>query len=169
MPMRSGPIVIAYDGSPAADYAVREAGVLLAARPALVVVVWKQGLGFELLELPTATIGLPPARIDIRTGLEFDDAMRERAQLLARNGAGVARDSGFEAEGLAIAEDVDADVAEAILGVAENRDAQAIVVGAHGHGSAAEIVLGTTARAVVRRAPSPVLVVRESKRASSAD
>ena len=169
MPMGSGPIVIAYDGSPAAEHAVREAGALLAARPALVVVVWKQGLGFELLELPTATIGLPPARIDIRTGLEFDDAMRERAQLLARKGAGVARDSGFEAEGLAIAEDVDADVAEAILDVALKRDAQAIVVGAHGHGSAAEIVLGTTAHVVVRRAPSPVLVVRESTRASSAD
>jgi len=169
MPMRSGPIVIAYDGSSAAEHAVREAGALLGARPALVVLVWKQGLGFELLELPTATIGLPPAKIDIRTALEIEEAMRERAQLLARKGAGVARDSGFEAEGLAIAEDVDADVAEAILDVALKRDAQAIVVGAHGHGSVAEIVLGTTARAVVRRAPSPVLVVREPKRASSAD
>jgi hypothetical protein len=60
--MRSGPIVIGYDGSPAAEHAVAEAGDLLNGRLALVVVVWNQGLGFELLELPTATIGLPPAR-----------------------------------------------------------------------------------------------------------
>jgi hypothetical protein len=52
--MRFGPIVIGYDGSVAAEHAVREAGELLGGRPALVVVVWNQGLGFELLELPTA-------------------------------------------------------------------------------------------------------------------
>jgi nucleotide-binding universal stress UspA family protein len=159
--LRSGPIVIAYDGSPTAEHAVREAGGLLAGRPALVVVIWKQGLGFELLELPTATLGLPPAKIDIRTALEIDEAMQERAQLLAQKGASLARDAGFEAEGLAVADDLDAEVAETTLDVARNREAQAIVIGAHGHGSATEIVLGSTTRSVVRRAPCPVLVVRE--------
>jgi nucleotide-binding universal stress UspA family protein len=157
-------ILIAYDGSPTAERALREGGRLLAGRPALVLVVWKQGLGFELLELPTATLGLPPARLDIRTALEIDETMRERALLLARKGAGLARDAGFEAEGLAVAEDVNVEVAEAILDVARKRDAQAIVIGAHSHGPGAEIILGSTTRAVVRRAPCPVLVVREAER-----
>lgn len=157
-------ILIAYDGSPAAERAVREGGRLLAGRPALVLVVWKQGLGFELLELPTATLGLPPARLDIRTALEIDEAMRERALLLAGKGAGLARDAGFEAEGLAVAEEVNVEVAEAILDVARKRDAQAIVIGSHSHGPGAEIILGSTTRAVVRRAPCPVLVVREAER-----
>ena len=160
---RSGPVVVAYDGSPAAEKATREAGALLAGRRALVVVVWKQGLGFELLELPTATLGLPPAQLDVRAALELDEEMQERAQLLARKGAGLARDAGFEAEGLAIAEDVHVEVGETILEVARKRDAQAIVIGAHRHGSAAEVILGSTTRAVVRRAPCPVLVVREQE------
>src|SRR5438270_1240851 len=157
--MRSGPIVIGYDGSPAAEHAVREAGELLAGRAALVLVVWKQGLGFELLELPTATLGLPPARIDIRAAFEIEEAMQERAQKLAQKGAGLARESGFEAEGLAVADDVEIPVSETIVSVARERDAQAVVVGAHRHGGAAEVILGSTTRDVVRHAPCPVLVV----------
>src|SRR4051794_20568266 len=116
--MRSGPIVIGYDGSPAAAHAIRESGELLTGRPALVVVVWKQSLGFELLELPAATIGLPPAQIDVRTALEIDEAMQERAQRLAQKGAGLARDAGFDAEGLAVADDVEVPVSETIGKVA---------------------------------------------------
>jgi nucleotide-binding universal stress UspA family protein len=161
--MSRGPIVIGYDGSPAAERAVREAGGLLGGRPALVVVVWKQGLGFDLLELPTATIGLPPAEIDIRTALEIDESMRERAQRLAQKGAGLARDAGLEAEGLAVADDVDVPISETIVNVARERNAQATVVGAHGHGRASEIILGSTTRDVVRHAPCPVLVVRDQE------
>jgi nucleotide-binding universal stress UspA family protein len=159
--MRSGPIVIAYDGSAAAEHAVREAGGLMRGQPALVVTVWKQGLGFEFLEFPTAMPGLPPAQLDVRTAVEIDESLRERAELLTRKGAGLAREAGFEAEGLAIAEDVEVEPAETILDVARKRDARAIVIGAHGHGAGAEILFGSTTRSVVRHAPCPVVVVRE--------
>jgi nucleotide-binding universal stress UspA family protein len=160
---RSGPILIAYDGSAAADHAVRESGALLKGQPALVVVIWKQGVGFEFMEIPTATLGLPPAQLDVRTAVDIDDASRERAQLLAQRGADLARQSGFEAEGLAIAEDVEAELSEAILDVARKRDARGIVIGAHSQGGAASIFLGSTSRSVVRHAPCPVLVVREQE------
>ena len=160
--MGSGPIVIAYDGSAAAQHAVREAGSLLAGKPALVVVVWKQALGFELLELPTATLGLPPAPIDMRTALEIDEAMQQRARQLAQRGADLARDAGFEAEGLAVADEPDVPVSATLVEVARERDAQAIAIGAHGHGRLADVILGSTTRDVVRQAPCPVLVVRES-------
>jgi nucleotide-binding universal stress UspA family protein len=158
---RSGPIVIGYDGSPAAEHAVREAGELLGGRPALVVSVTKVGLGFELVELPTASIGLPPAPIDVRTAMEIDKEMQERAQRLAQKGAGLAKEAGFDAEGLAVAEEVDTPVAEAIVRVARERDAQAIVVGAHGHGRLGEVILGSTSRDVVRHSGCPVVVVRQ--------
>lgn len=161
--MPSGPILIGYDGSAAAEHALREAGALLGSRPALVVVVWKQSVGFELLELPTATLGLPPAQLDVRTALEIDEAMQERAQRLAQEGAGLAREAGFEADGLAVADDVEVPVSETIVKVARERDAQAVVLGAHGHGRAAEVILGSTTRDVVRHAPCPVLVVREQE------
>ena len=111
--MNSGNVVvIGYDGSDAAERAIREAGGLLSGRPALVVVVWKAGLGWELVELPTTSIGLPPASIDVRTVVEIDQAMAERAQKLAEQGARVARDAGFKADGLAVAEDVETPIAE---------------------------------------------------------
>jgi nucleotide-binding universal stress UspA family protein len=160
----TAPIVIAYDGSPSSDHAVREAGRLLRGRRALVVVVYKQGIGFEMLELPTATIGLPPAPLDVRTALEVDDELAERSQKLAQQGAELAREAGFEPEALAVADDVDTPVAETIVSVATDRDADAIVLGAHGHGRLSEVVLGSTSRDVIRRAPCPVVVARPAQR-----
>jgi nucleotide-binding universal stress UspA family protein len=156
----SAPILIAYDGSPSADHAIREAGGLLAGRRALVLVVYQQGIGFELVELPGATSGLPPPPLDIRTALEVDQDLAERSQMLSRHGAELAREAGFEAEALAVADDVDMPVAETIVTVAREQSAAAIVVGAHGHSRLSEVVLGSTSRDVIRRAPCPVVVAR---------
>jgi nucleotide-binding universal stress UspA family protein len=162
--MRSGPLLIGYDGTPAADSAVREAGELLGGRPALVLVVWQEGLGFELIETPTAGIGMPAAPLDVNTALEVDRAMAEHAQRLARHGAGLAREAGFpEAEGLAVADAPAVPVAGTIVRIAAERDAQAIVLAAHNKGRIGEILLGSTSRDVLRRADRPVLIVREAE------
>jgi nucleotide-binding universal stress UspA family protein len=158
---RSGPVVIAYDGTAAAEHALREAGPLLGGRPALVVTVWKEGLGFELAEDPSM-LGIPPAPIDVRTAMEIDQAMQERAQRMAQHGANLAAETGFShADGLAMADDPGKSIAETVVDLADERDAQAIVVGAHNYGRLSEAILGSTAREVVRRATCPVLVVRE--------
>ncbi len=159
----SAPILIAYDGSPSADHAIREAGRLLASRRALVVAVYKQGVGFELEELPAVSIGAPPAPIDIRTALDVDQELAERSQMMAQHGAGLAREAGFEAEALAVADDVDTPVAETIVKVAREQNADAIVVGAHGHSRISEAVLGSTSREVIRRAPCPVVIARPAQ------
>jgi nucleotide-binding universal stress UspA family protein len=155
----SGPVLIGYDGSPASRHAVREAGALLAGRPALVVVVFEQAIAFELQELPTVS-GLPPAPIDVRTAMEIEDALYENSQRLAEQGAQLAGEAGFEAEPLVVADDIT--IAETLVGLARERDAQAIVVGAHGRGRMSEILLGSTSRDVLRRAECPVVVVREA-------
>lgn len=156
----SAPILIAYDRSPSADHAIREAGGLLAGRRALVVVVYEQGVGFELEELPSVNIGAPPAPIDIRAALDVDEELAQRSQMLAQLGTELAREVGFEAEALAVAEDADTPVAETIVTVAREQGAAAIVVGAHGHSRLSEVVLGSTSRDVIRRAPCPVVVAR---------
>jgi nucleotide-binding universal stress UspA family protein len=156
----SAPILIAYDGSPSADHAIREAGGLLAGRRALVVVVYEQGVGFEFEELPSVTIGAPPAPLDIRMALDVDRELAERSQMVARHGAELAREAGFEAEALAVAEDADTPAAETIVTVAREQGAAAIVLGAHGHSRLSEVVLGSTSRDVIRRAPCPVVVAR---------
>ena len=157
--MGSGPVVIGFDGTPAAEHALRESGALLGPRPALVVVVYKAGLGFELLELPSVT-GLPPAPLDIRTALEVEREIYEGARRMAEQGARLAQEAGLDVEGLAVAEEVEVTIAETIVDVARERDSRAIVVGAHGHGRLGEVILGSTSRDVIRRAPCPVIVAR---------
>jgi nucleotide-binding universal stress UspA family protein len=162
---RQGPVLIAYDGSPSSRHAVQEAGLLLSANPALVLTVWKRGLAFELLQPPAAPLGLPPAPLDIRSALEFDRELYEAAQRSAEGGAQLAREVGFaEAEPLVVAEEPDVPVAQTIISVADERDARAIVVGAHAHGRLDEIILGSTSREVIRRAEQPVLVAPEPRR-----
>ncbi|MEA2268370.1 MAG: hypothetical protein QOC64_980 [Solirubrobacteraceae bacterium] len=155
--MGTGPIVIAFDGTPDAEAALREAAELLRTRKAVVVVVWKQGLAFELMELPAVT-GLPPAPIDVRTALEIDERLYESARHLAQQGARLASELGLEAEGLAVAEDPDVPVSAPIVRVARERDSQAIVVAPHHHGKRGPLVLGSVSRDVVRHAPCPVVM-----------
>jgi nucleotide-binding universal stress UspA family protein len=151
LPPLDGPVVVAYDGSPASEIALIEAAALLAPRPAVIVTVWKEDLGLRAVDPPEH---LPPAHLDVRVAGEFEQALAERAQRLAEHGAALASDAGLEAEGLAIAEEVDVPVSEAVVDVAEQRRAAAIAVGTHGHGG----TIGTISRDVIRRARCPVLV-----------
>jgi nucleotide-binding universal stress UspA family protein len=160
--MRGGPVVIGFDGSPASELAIRETGGLLRGHSALVVVVWYRGLGFEIVQVPPGPIGLEPPIIDVHTAAEIDEATFERAQKMAQRGAQLAADAGLDAESLAAADELHTPVADTLLRVARDRDAEAVVVGAHNKGRLAEALLGSTARDVVRQADRPVIVVRET-------
>jgi nucleotide-binding universal stress UspA family protein len=161
----SGPVLIAFDGSPAAEHAIRESAALLGNRTALVVSVWEEGIGFETVELPSATVGLPPVPIDVRTAMEIEEEVQEQAQRLAQHGAELARQAGLEAEGLAVADDVTVTIAETLVNLAQQRDAAVIVMGSHSRGRLSEALLGSTTRDVIRRALCPVLVVRQADEA----
>jgi nucleotide-binding universal stress UspA family protein len=150
----TGPIVVGFDGSPDAEQALRAAADLLAPRPALIVVVWKSGLGFELVALPAAGIGLPPGPIDVRTALEVDRSLMEGAQQVAQHGAELARSVGLDAEPLTVADDPDVSVAETLTQVASEREAAALVIGAQAKGG----LLGSVTREVLKLAACPVVV-----------
>jgi nucleotide-binding universal stress UspA family protein len=154
----SGPVIIGYDGSAASERAIRESALLLAPRPALVVVVWEAGEAYELAELEADSVAITPIPIDIRTAAELDRRAYEGAQRLAQQGAALARDAGFEAEGLAVADELT--VADTLVRLAQERDAPAVVVGSRGHRALGELLLGSTSHGVLRRADCPVVVVR---------
>jgi nucleotide-binding universal stress UspA family protein len=143
--------VVAYDGSPASEIALIEAAALLAPREAVVLTVWKQGIGLRAIDPPE---NLPPARLDVRMAGEIDRSMAERAQRMAEHGAELAREAGLDAAGLAVAEEMEVPVSDTIVDVAEERRAATIAVGTHGHGGA----IGTISRDVIRHARCPVLV-----------
>ncbi len=154
--MHSGPVIIGFDGTPASERAVREAAALFAPRPALVVVVWEAGRAFEAAALPETALEGPAATLDVRIALEGETAAYEAAQRMAEQGAALARHAGLEADGLAVADE--ATVAETLVRLARERDAQSVVIGAHGHHELRKLVLGSTLSGVLRRAPCPVLV-----------
>jgi nucleotide-binding universal stress UspA family protein len=154
----AGPVVIGFDGTPAAEHALREAAALFAGRRAVVVVVWEAGRAFDLMELPSVTLDLPPAGLDVRSAFELDQAAYEQAQRLAQQGAARAREWGLEADGLAVADEVT--VGDTLVRLAKEYESQALVVGSHGHSALGELLLGSTTHAVLKHAECPVVVVR---------
>ncbi|MFG2037507.1 universal stress protein [Dactylosporangium sp. NPDC048998] len=155
--MNAAPVVIGFDGSPAAERAIRESARLLTAHSALVVTVWEAGRSFEAVTMPISTLQTPPVVLDIRGALEAEAREQEFMQRTAQRGAAIARESGYaEASGLAVAED--ATVAATLIRVARERHSPGIVVGIHGHSRVAELLLGSTARTLVARAPCPVVM-----------
>jgi len=156
--MAEGLVLIGFDGTPAAERAVREAGALFAPRPALVVTMWEPGRAFDLALIPARGFELPLSSVDVRTAAEVDRAMYNEAAQLAQWGAQLANDPGLRAESLAVADDLT--VADTLVRLANEREAAVVVVGAHRHGKLAQLLLGSTSRGVIERARCPVLVVR---------
>ncbi len=77
---------------------------------------------------------------------------------MAQRGAALAAELGLDAEGLAIADEVT--VADTLVRVADEHDAAVIALGAHGHTTLREAILGSTSHDVMRHAKCPVLLVR---------
>jgi len=50
--------------------------------------------------------------------------------------------------------------AEIIVQTAKEQNCDLIVMGTHGHGAIADVLIGSTAKWVVRQSPTPVLVIR---------
>ncbi|HKN98643.1 MAG TPA: universal stress protein [Pseudonocardiaceae bacterium] len=156
--MSDRPVIIGFDGTPAAEQAVRAAAATLTSRHAVVVVVWEAGRAYELLEVPTLSVGVPMSGMDIRAASEVDNAAAESARRIAEQGAALAMELGMRAEGMVVADDIT--VAATLVRIAKEQDAGVIVVGSHGHRGITELLLGSTAREVVKQAPCPVLITR---------
>ncbi|MFD1532845.1 universal stress protein [Pseudonocardia aurantiaca] len=162
--MTSGPVVIAFDGSPAALLALQQAARLMGPRRGLVVVVWEAGVAYDFATIPSASLDLPPAGLDLRAAAELDQAAYADAQEMARRGAAIATSLGMPAEGLAVADEMS--VIDTIVRVAGDVDAAAIAVGRHGHSALRDVLLGSTTKGLLRHAPCPVLVARQPEEES---
>jgi len=152
-------LLIAYDGSDLAKAAVRSAAELFPGSAALVVTVWEPGLG-ALVTLnadwdPVGAVSVPP---DPELVSELDKAGEHHASVVAAEGARLARSLGLDAEPHAIPDEVH--VADAIVDLAAERDAAAVVVGSHGISGLRSHLLGSTSRQVLARCRRPLVVVR---------
>ncbi len=153
--MRSGPVIIGFDGTQASAWVVREAAALLAPRTALAVVVWEAGRNFEAATLPEKVLE-PAATIDIRSAFAAEKSAYDDAQRVAAHGAALAREAGLEADGMAVADDVT--VADTLIRLARELDAQVVVIGGHEHHGFTRRGVGSTLAGLLHGSPCPVLV-----------
>jgi nucleotide-binding universal stress UspA family protein len=153
MPER--PILIAYDGSEDAKFAITRAGELLSPGPALVVTIWPAAERLVSTSAGAATYAPIFG--------EIDELERTNARAVAEQGAALARDVGFDASPLVARSD--RSVWRAILDLGADHDARVIVVASHGRGGFTDVLLGSVSSRVVHHADRPVLVVR-TKRSS---
>src|SRR5919204_4916852 len=125
------PAVVAFDGSDAAGAAVRAAASLLAGRHLIIVSVWEPGLAFAIAPMHdiSGAAYMAPSPDQVAA---IDRVQRDHAVDVAEAGAQLAREAGATAEPVAVSDEVD--VTETIVGVAEQRDACALVVGSRGLG-----------------------------------
>ena len=145
--MADRPLLLCYDGSEAAERAIRIAPVLVGpGRAARVLYAYK----------PTErSLGVAPAvtggRIDAPVLGEAD------AHAIVDRGVAIARDAGFEAEPLLTV--ADRPTAALIADQAEQLDAPAIVMGQRGMSGLKSAVLGSVSRDVVNAYHRPVVLV----------
>jgi nucleotide-binding universal stress UspA family protein len=152
------PILIAYDGSDPARAAVRQAGALFAPRRAIVLTVWEPGLAEFMLVPDPAGMGSTMLPYDPSVAREVERASEDHARDIAEAGAALARDTGLDAEPLAV-EDV-THASDAIVAQADESDAAAIVIGSRGLRGLKSKLLGSTSADVLHRTNRPVVVVR---------
>jgi nucleotide-binding universal stress UspA family protein len=142
-------IVIAFDGSDGAKEAVRVAGEMLpAGRPAAVATVCE-----PLEKLPFFGHGLPS---DQGTMDAIFRGARGAAQKVAEEGAARAREAGFDAEPLMIE---GTPVWSALTDLAEDRDAELVVLGSRGLSDVRHALRGSVATAVAQHCGRSVLIV----------
>src|SRR4051812_3591016 len=142
-------IVVGTDGSETAGKAVREAGELALQLGATMEIVsayepvGRQRLREEARQVPEDMQWMVSAREDV------DTTLREASQQL--KDLGVATVNVHAREG---------DPADAILDVAEEQDADLIVVGNKGMSGAKRFLLGSVPNKVSHHAPCSVLIIR---------
>jgi nucleotide-binding universal stress UspA family protein len=153
------PVVVAFDGSAESQEAVRTAATLFRDRRLLVVSVWEPSLAMAMTPMPAGDIGgasyMPPTAEEIAA---VDQAQEEHASSTAEAGVRLATEAGATAEAVHIPDDVN--VAETVAGIAEQRDAAAIVVGSRGLGRVKSAFLGSTSRKLLNETRRPLVVVR---------
>jgi nucleotide-binding universal stress UspA family protein len=150
-------IVIAYDGSPAARAAVREAALLFASHRVVILTVWEAGLEELMLVPDPAGIGSTMLPFDPGAVEAVQHASEDRAGEIAKDGVALASSVGLDAEGVRM-RDV-TDLPSAISSFADEREALVIVVGSHGLRGLKSKLLGSTSTGLLKRTSRPVLVV----------
>ncbi|MEA2410871.1 MAG: hypothetical protein QOC77_1432 [Thermoleophilaceae bacterium] len=146
-------ILASYDGSPDAQAAIDRAAQLMPGAEVTVLTVWEP---FQQALSRTGGMGMGMGT-SYPDGGEIDAATEAAASARATEGAERARAAGLDAEPrIAMRED---GIAGAILAVADQLNADAIVLGTRGLTGLRSMLLGSVSHAVLQHADRSVIVV----------
>jgi nucleotide-binding universal stress UspA family protein len=145
-------ILLCYDGSPSAKHAIPFAHSTFGSHPVTLLNVWSP-------PFPSAdSFGLATLPIEPSFG-EFEQFSQQRADAIAQQGCELARSAGLSVQ--ARVEVSPGSAWRTILDVADELDADCIVVGTRGVTAVQSALLGSVSNAVVHHSTRPVLVVPE--------
>jgi nucleotide-binding universal stress UspA family protein len=145
-------ILIAYDGSRHGRRAIAVAAERLTG-PAIVLHVLSPGP-----RPPLAADAMSGAMLEEQVFADGERRARREAEMTAAEGVRLARDAGLDAEPLVV-EEVSHRIWRAIVDVAEQIDAQMIVLGHRGGHGLRTSMPGSVSRGVVAHSVRPVVVV----------
>ena len=152
------PVLLCFDGSDDAAHAIAKAGELLGPCRAVVLTVWEPVAVWEPYD--PATILTAPASKLFSQELGLDEIAKELAREKMDRGVALAREAGFEVQGRV----GEGKSWRTICDVAEELDAEPIVVGARGLSRVQSALLGGVSSAVLVHAHRPVLVIPTQSR-----
>ncbi|HVU29155.1 MAG TPA: universal stress protein [Sphingomicrobium sp.] len=150
--MPADPLMLCFDGSEDAKHMIAEAGDLFPGGYALVLTVWQPISGLASVTWSGATV--------MPNFTELDHLASEDGQGRAEEGVALARESGLEAEPLAV--EADGPIWETIIETAERRQAAIVVMGSRGLTGLRSMLLGSVSSAVVHHARRPILVIHRN-------
>jgi nucleotide-binding universal stress UspA family protein len=148
-------IVVCYDGSADSRAAIDRAAQLMPGSVATVLVVWERILD-TMARNGSLSMGLGFAGA-YRDDEALDAATEKAALDRATEGAKRATAAGLAARPRIVQRQ--GDIAEAILGVAADLEAEVVVLGTRGLAGVKSLMLGSVSRAVLHHADRAVLVV----------
>ncbi len=142
-------ILVGVDFSPHSAVAIKYAAALANSFGADVVLCHAVDAGGLISQLPPMGEGYIPPNL---TQLQIEQSRAECERLLKE--AGITRGSVLVVAGVPFVE---------LVRTAREQNADLIVVGTHGRGALAHALIGSVAERVVRKAPCPVLTVRQGE------
>jgi nucleotide-binding universal stress UspA family protein len=148
-----GSVLLCFDGSDDAVAAIARAGELLAPRTAVVLTVSEPAASWAPYD-PATILSAPLSRL-ASNALDLDEIGRDLARERMEQGRDLAIAAGFAADGrLEVGKPW-----RIICQVADEIDAESIVIGARGLGRVESVLLGSVSSAVVYHARRPVLLI----------
>jgi nucleotide-binding universal stress UspA family protein len=143
------PLILCYDGSEGAKYAIAQTGRLFPGGQALILTVWEPISNLASVTWSGATV--------MPNFTELDHAASEDGALRAKEGVELAREAGLDAEPLAVK--ADGPIWETIIETAEREWAAVIALGSRGRTGLRSLLLGSVSGTVVQHADRPTLVI----------